>query len=1213
MAFMKKIFIVFIFIISSINLFSQSPKTEKSSLQITVPVDFVFDPASSYNSNKSVTSVNLPGQFNNWNTGSNPFTYDTTEKIWKTRLNLNTGEYEYKFYLNKSTWTEDPDNPVTRTSYGNSVVTVKSMDTPYFMDFSIPDGTIFPDTISELNLKGTIFLSTDGAPVKTSSISVLYDNSSLNYTFNESTSEISVDISKSKLSAGTHKIIFQCSDNLNKTGKYIFSIGIAGNSGYTYIDESGDSFLPYPNYITEGAADIESFNIKTNTSLDTLIFDIKMNLINDYTRIGLLIYNTITASYTDQIPNIKLQTSDWTNQGIFINLMSPSSKYYDSSKYNYIYTSVTPQLKSKKIIPDSKAVLNNEFVFKIALSDINNLLGEYNSKKYFSLFSYLADSTGADLQVNLPLGSKNQTMVFDIAFARKIRQNILLSNTSTTRIARLDNEKRGIAGIAPEDINPALKSGGPILKILTQSNSEYYSSGIIIEGTINDISIKSVDIYLNNNKFSTVNADNGNFTGYIVLQEGENNIKTVAVNGSSLTGTSNTIKIKYIIDHTPKPQVSISQNNTNISLDASASTDPDNDIDTYSWISDDRINPVKLNINTTGKVLTVTKPAAKGEYYFNLTITDKQKNKSTVRNYFIIDTSSTVKIPDINSNPQWVKDAIVYEVFPKSFSKSGKLSAVTDKIIYLKEMGINVLWLMPIMHNSSEISEMSGGYSIDDFYNIAPEYGTFDEYKTLVDSAHANGIKVILDITPNHVAEKHPWLTDIRTYGKYSIYYNYIEKRILGDNRGNGQSLSSDGTYSHYSNWTLPNLDLSKVETQRYMQKMLKWWLTDMNSDGYRWDVYWGPQNRYGADVFWRPVRKEIKAVKPDVFLLGETDGTGTGSEINYADGGGACDAAYDWNFYTAAKQIFSTSAIAGLHDKATNYGYSPGTNSYFFRFLENHDEDRIGNLVNVEQNKTLFALLMTVPGIPMIYQGQEVGWKDKRNKVDFSNSDGTVLLPFYKRLINTRKNFPAFRTKAMQRITANDGSVYAYTRPYIDQNAIVLMNFSNSSKTVTLSISETSDLILSRPLTENTDYYLNDFSNDTYYKIRKSDLSSLSVTLPGYNARVMILSDKILKIPTGIKPKDNNNIPLKPSLEQNYPNPFNPTTNINYSITKPSRVKIVVYDLMGRELRTLVDEYKTPGVYRISFDSTSFSTGVYLYKLIAGDFSEVKKMIVLR
>jgi len=1174
-----------------------------------VPCQFIYDEKSSFSSYKNVNSVSVPGSFNNWNTNANKLTYDAENKFWYTNIYLYPGEYEYKFYLNGSIWTEDPDNPVTKGSYGNSVIKVNPIDNPYFTNFSIKDRLVSSDSFNILTCK--IQKSSYDASIIESSIKIYHNNKEVNFIYNPSNEMVTINLLNEFIEEGLHDWVFECSDSLGFKAKNYLSYEInKTKESYISIDPKSDEYLDYPNEILKGAADIRRFSISTNYTVDTLIINVLMDKITNNTRISLSIFNQITGKYIPDFNNLNINIPEWSLQGFFVNIVNPKSQFFDSLSSNRIITSYSP-IKYGKSIPVD--VNNNSFIIKLSTKDINDILGDYNDKRYFILYSYLCNDNGEILKYNKEDATVNQPYIYDIAFATREMQERILNNFNVSRFTRLDAEGRGLAGITAEEINPLLKSQGPTIKILNPSNLELTVSYKIIEGTVNDPEISKVDIYRNDKLFSTAQVTDKKFSAYILLLEGDNFIKAVAKNSQGFLGTSNVINLRYIVDHSPVPKISFIDKGNVIEVTAINSTDPDNDIDRYEWSSDDKNSAEKLSITYEGISFEINKPKTKGEYYFNLKAIDKQNNISSTRNYFILNEDLSITIPTIQSNPQWVKDAIVYEIFVKSFSSEGNLNSITKNIKYLKDLGINTLWLMPIMHNQGGISDLGGGYAIDDFYNIAPQYGNFNDFKVLLDSAHNNGIKIILDITPNHVADKHPWVEDIRVFGKYSNYYNYIERRKLGDDRGLGQSLNSDNIYMRYSNWTLANLNLENQETVNYMINMFNWWLNNIGADGFRFDVYWGPQNRYGKEAFWRPVREKLKNKKPDIFLLGETDGTGTGSEINYADNGGACDAAYDWLWYSTVKSIFSNRNSDNLHNRVTNYGFSPGDNSYFFRFLENHDEDRCATFFNNDQNKTALALLMTIPGIPMIYMGQEVGWKGKRNLISFSTSDAEILFPFYKRMILARSKYPALRSRTINRIETNDKEIYSYTRKYKDQNFIVIINLSNSNKNLNIKINEKNDLDLSIPLSSEKIYYLNDFANDTSYQIRKSNFENITFSLKPYESKVMLLSEEKIKIISSISKPDFGNVPSDFSISQNYPNPFNPSTCIEYTLPEASNVKLVIYDILGKEVAVLVDEHQGKGKYRINFNATNLSSGVYLYRFSTSKFAQTKKMVLAK
>jgi glycosidase len=209
------------------------------------------------------------------------------------------------------------------------------------------------------------------------------------------------------------------------------------------------------------------------------------------------------------------------------------------------------------------------------------------------------------------------------------------------------------------------------------------------------------------------------------------------------------------------------------------------------------------------------------------------------------------------------------------------------------------------------------------------------------------------------------------------------------------------------------------------------------------------------------PVRGAIKHTKPDVFILGETDATGVGTETIYADQNGGVDAAYDWNLLHNVIQPFVVTAPT-LNNYVTNFsqgdsmGYVPGPNAHFMRFLENHDETRIAvQYGSYAKTMPMGTMIFTVPGIPMIYSGQEVGYglgittpglDTRRSIIDWNSAGKGLLTPHYQRLAWIRATYPAFSTQSMVvlPIAAAAGSMYAYTRPFPNQNGIAVENFNS-------------------------------------------------------------------------------------------------------------------------------------------------------------------------
>jgi hypothetical protein len=218
-----------------------------------------------------------------------------------------------------------------------------------------------------------------------------------------------------------------------------------------------------------------------------------------------------------------------------------------------------------------------------------------------------------------------------------------------------------------------------------------------------------------------------------------------------------------------------------------------------------------------------------------------------------------------------------------------------------------------------------------------------------------------------------------------------------------------------------------------------------------------------------------------------------------------------------------------------------------------------------------------------------------------------------------------------MIRLSTGNGLVYGFTRPFDNANGIALMNFNNASSnaTVTLTGTGTPNILFAGGVQDGKTYYMNDVYNDTSYAITFSGGSAnFSAALPAYGSAIYVLSDSLikLKVPslTGVDERSPlNTMPTQFSLEQNYPNPFNPTTHFRFTIgdfppeaDAPSAQRFVslkIYDVLGREVATLVNERMNQGGYTMRWDASSYTSGVYFYRLRAGNFVETKKMLLVR
>jgi hypothetical protein len=279
-------------------------------------------------------------------------------------------------------------------------------------------------------------------------------------------------------------------------------------------------------------------------------------------------------------------------------------------------------------------------------------------------------------------------------------------------------------------------------------------------------------------------------------------------------------------------------------------------------------------------------------------------------------------------------------------------------------------------------------------------------------------------------------------------------------------------------------------------------------------------------------------------------------------------------------------------------------------------------------------SVLLTIPAMPTIYTGQEVGWGSplsainpgepdlnvrRRGIVDWNFFGRRLLMPHYQRLGNIRGQFAAFWSQTITRLSVSDGNVYAFTRPFTDRNGLTVANFGTASTTVTLDLTQTGAVNFTGGIQTGTTYFINNLMDNTRIAVQGSALNAVQVTLPAFGSGVYTVSrtqDSLtINFPVMSAPttQNTNAKPKIFGLEQNYPNPFNPTTGIRYQVAGASDVRLEVFDMLGRKVATLVNERQSAGAYSVNFNATSLASGVYFYRLQAGSFVETKKMMLVK
>ncbi|MBI2511943.1 MAG: alpha-amylase [Opitutae bacterium] len=354
--------------------------------------------------------------------------------------------------------------------------------------------------------------------------------------------------------------------------------------------------------------------------------------------------------------------------------------------------------------------------------------------------------------------------------------------------------------------------------------------------------------------------------------------------------------------------------------------------------------------------------------------------------------------------PAWARGSTIYEINVRQFSASGKFAAVTADLPRLKALGVDILWLMPI-HPIGEVHRkgpLGSYYAAKDYLAVNPEFGTEQDLRDLVAAAHALGQRVILDWVPNHVSPDNP-LT--KTHPEF----------FWRDEKGNL-------TPPHGTDWTdVVQFDFNAPGLLDYQADVLIHWVKNFGIDGFRCDVAWGLPT-----PFWNEVTKRVRAVKPDVFFLAE-------AELPQQQVA-AFNVSYGFDLHHAMNGVAQgKKSASGLDEAYAKIRATFPRGGALMVFTSSHDEnswagtefDRMG------AGFAPFAVLtFLLDGVPMIYNGQEVGL-DRR--LEFFQSDPIVwpkethpTTKLYQVMTKLRRENAALHTgSAMRRLDTTDNATF--------------------------------------------------------------------------------------------------------------------------------------------------------------------------------------------
>ncbi len=453
----------------------------------------------------------------------------------------------------------------------------------------------------------------------------------------------------------------------------------------------------------------------------------------------------------------------------------------------------------------------------------------------------------------------------------------------------------------------------------------------------------------------------------------------------------------------------------------------------------------------------------------------------------------------------WPKAGVTYEIFVQSFNDSdgngiGDLNGVTAKLDYVSELGANAIWFMPIMPSPSYHK-----YDVTDYKAIHPDYGTMDDFKKLLEEAHKRDIKIVIDLIINHSSSEHPWFIESKKGrdNPYRDYYvwaqkdtiaDYIQKKVItldSDNitQWHDPGFGDDYYYGFFIGG-MPDLNFDNPKLRQEIYDIGKFWLEEVGVDGFRLDAakhIYPDERAIDNHEFWIDFRAEMTKIKPDVYLVGEVYDK---KEV-VAPFLPGLPALFNFDFhYTLIESLNKQDGML-LVNKAK--GVLDYYNSITEDFIDatissNHDQPRLLNELGSDSGKykQAIAILMSMPGAPYIYYGEEIGMlglkPDEQIREPFlwdlqskdigratwikpvystdktvtplaiQQKDPSSYFNHYKRVIQLRNSSPALAIGSLE--LSQDSypkSIMVYERKSANQELLIIHNVGDSTIEISL------------------------------------------------------------------------------------------------------------------------------------------------------------------
>lgn len=387
--------------------------------------------------------------------------------------------------------------------------------------------------------------------------------------------------------------------------------------------------------------------------------------------------------------------------------------------------------------------------------------------------------------------------------------------------------------------------------------------------------------------------------------------------------------------------------------------------------------------------------------------------------------------------PDWAKNATIYEVNTRQFSREGNFKAIETQLPRLKELGVDILWLMPIypISQKNKKGTLGSPYAIADYKSVNPDYGTLDDFKSLVNRAHALGLRIVLDWVPNHTGWDHVWITE------HPDWYTKIHGKM---------TTPVDPKTGKPTDWTdVADLNYDNPAMRKGMIDAMQFWVKECGIDGYRCDVA-----GFVPNDFWAQVRPQLDKIRT-VFMLSEWE--------DEPDQFKSCfNMNYGWSMHTMMKAVAKGARTADKIDSLREANQKRFPKWYYqMLFTQNHDENTQNGTLDESFGPSadaFFVLSSTVEGMPLVYNGMEA---NLNKRLAFFEKDTIVWgtyakSDFFKTLLTLKHRNRALWNglaggKLIKIPTDHDDKVYAFYRQRDNDRVTVVLNLGDKPQTIRL------------------------------------------------------------------------------------------------------------------------------------------------------------------